>query len=186
MTDRYLPIYLLATVLWVTSCSPKLSLTVHDEDAAALVASNFLHTAFYEHKPDEAYNATHPQFKIGATRTDFTSGIQRVEASLSPTNFVITDFSTWGSDEMVGVYGNSQTSNRAVLHFRCLLIGTRRKGYGVSRFDCSTKLPQKTGVNVPYKTPIALQGAQPDGAANRGQPTRSEENRISGAADSGR
>jgi hypothetical protein len=27
--------------------------------------------------------------------------------------------------------------------------------------DFSTTLPQKTGVNVPCKTPIALRGAQP-------------------------
>src|SRR5882724_1868190 len=125
--NRYLPLSLLMPVLWVTSCSPNLTLTVHDEDAAALVASNFLHTAFYEHKPGDAYDATHPQFKAGANKIDFTAGIQKLEASQSPTNFVITDFSTWGSQEMVGIYGNSQISNGAVLHFRCLLTGTKRK-----------------------------------------------------------
>src|SRR6266542_2935376 len=60
---RYSHTCLLLPVLWLASCSPDLKVTVHDEDAAALVASNFLHTAFYLHKPGEAYDTTHPQFK---------------------------------------------------------------------------------------------------------------------------
>src|SRR5262249_44400228 len=177
---------LMVSVLWLTSCSPGLTLTIHDEGAAALVASNFLHTVFYQHKPDDAYNSTDPQFKAGTSKTDFTAGIQKVQTSLSPTNFVITDYSTWGTKELVGIYGNCQTSNGAVLHLRCLVIGTKRKGYGVGRFDCSTTLPQKTGANVPFKTSIALQRAQPDGAANGGQPLGSETNRTSAAPASGR
>jgi hypothetical protein len=184
--NLYVSICLLVPVLWLTSCSPNLTLTVHDEGAAALVASNFLHTAFYQHKPDDAYNSAHPQFKAGASKTNFTAGIQKVQTSLSPTNFVITDYSTWGTEELVGIYGNCQTSNGAVLHFRCLLMGTKSKGYGVGRFDCSTTLPQKTGANVPFKTSIALQRAQPDGAANGSELPGSVTNRTTAAAASGR
>jgi len=106
----YFPICLLLQALWLTSCTPSLNVTVHDENAAALVASNFLHTAFYQQKLGDAYDATHPKFKAGATKVAFSAAIQKLQASLSPTNFVITDFSTWGTQETIGIYGSFQNS----------------------------------------------------------------------------
>src|SRR6266850_2245030 len=149
-------IWLLLPVLWLAACSPIVNVTVHDEDAAALIASNFLHTAFYQHKPGDAYDITHPLFKTRVSRADFAAAIQKVQSSNSPTNLVITDFSTWGTQETLGIYGNSQTSAGVVLHFRCLLTGTKTKGYAVTRLDFNTTLPKKTGMNVPFKIPIRL------------------------------
>lgn len=138
------------------SCSPNVAVTVHDEDAAALLSSNFLYTAFYEGKAGNAYDMTDSQFKTGASKNDFAAGIEKLRTTLSPTNFVITDYSTWGTQETIGIYGNAQTSAGAVLHFRLLLTGTMAKGYGITRLDCSTTLPQKTGMNSNFKKTIAL------------------------------
>jgi hypothetical protein len=179
-------IWLPMPALWANSCSPNLSLTVHDEDAASLVASNFLHAAFYQHNAGNAYDTTDPRFKTGATRADFIAGIEKTQTLLSPTNFVITDFSTWGAEQTIAIYGNSQTSVGAALHFRCLLTGTKAKGYTVTRLDCSTKLPQKTGINVRFKTPVTLGAAQPVGAADGSQPFRSETNTALSTAGSRR
>lgn len=147
------PILLL---LCLPACTPSLQLTLHDEDAAALISSNFLHTAFYEHKFREAYDSTDAQFKAGADRTNFVVGIEKLQTTLSPTNFIILDYSTWGSTETIGIYGSAQTSSSNVLYFRCLLTGTLIRGYGLTRVDFSTQVPPKTGVNAPFKNPIKL------------------------------
>ena len=50
-----------------------------------------------QHKPEDAYDVTNREFKAGVTKADFTTGIKRLLASSSPTDFAITDFSTWGT-----------------------------------------------------------------------------------------
>ena len=132
---------------------------------AVLVASNFLHLAFCQHQAGEAYDTT--QFKAAAGKAGFIAAIEKLQTSLSPTNLVITDYSTWGTDETIGVYGNSKTSAGVVLHFRCFLAGTKLKGYGVNRLDWSTTLPKKTGMNVPFKTPVVLRNAPQDGSERK-------------------
>src|SRR6185503_19175019 len=144
-------------LLFLVSCRPSLTVTVHDEDAAALVSSNFLRTAFCERKPGLAYDTTDTQFKSGAHRTDFVAGIEKIQADFSPSNFVISDYSTWGTRETIGIYGHAQTTKGVLMHFRCLLTGTMSKGYSVARLDCSPTLPRKTGVNMPFKKAITLQ-----------------------------
>lgn len=149
-------------VLCLVSCRPSLTLTVHDEDAAALVSSNFLRTAFYERKPGLAYETTDTRFKSGASKTDFVAAIEKIQADVSPGNFVITDYSTWGAEESIGIYGHALTTKGVLIHFRCLLTGTMSKGYSVTRLDCSPTLPKKTGVNMPFKQAITLQPLSPN------------------------
>jgi len=148
---------LILPLLCLVSCTPSLTLTIHDEDAAALVSSNFLRTAFYERKPGPAYDTTDTRFKSGVSRTDFIAGVEKLMADISPSNFVITDYSTWGTEESIGIYGQAQTTKSELLHFRCLLTGTKSKGYSITRLDGSATLPKKTGMNVPFKKTITLQ-----------------------------
>lgn len=160
---------LVLSVWGLASCSPTIQITIHDEDRAALVASNFLHLAFCQRLPGLAYDGTHAQFKAAANREAFVGAMEKLRSSLAPTNLVITDYSTWGTEEIIGIYGTSQTSAGALLYLRCLLAGTQLTGYAVNRLDWSTKLPKKTGANVPFKTPIVLPQA-PQAGAEVGSP----------------
>ena len=146
----------LLLVLAATSgCSVKVQTVLHDEDAAAAVVSNVLATAFYRHNPGSVYDAAAPQFRSIGSRTAFAGMIQKLQLDYSPTNFVITDFSTWGPQEIIGIYATSETS-RGNMHYRCMLAGSKGKGYVVTEFNFAPTPPKKTGMNVPFKNPKRL------------------------------
>jgi hypothetical protein len=139
----------------IVGCS--IGITVHDEDRAAELIVDFLSALKSSEDIHLSYEWTDNKYKEEVSFEEFSQIIAFIRSKNQGADIRVTGYETFGAEETIVVYANSDTS-AGKMYFRFGLVGTKPKDYYLLTLNTNDSEFDKTGIYKDYGQTIVIQG----------------------------
>ena len=141
--------------LLVVGCS--IGITVHDEDRAAELIVDFLSALKSSEGIHLSYEWTDNKYKEEVSFDEFSQIVAFVRSKNQGADIRVTGYETFGAEETIVVYANSDIS-AGKMYFKFVLVGTKPKDYYLLNLSINDSMFDKTGIYRDYGQSIVIQG----------------------------
>ena len=142
-------------LLLVVGCS--IGITVHDEDRAAELIVDFLSALKSSEGIHLSYEWTDNKYKEEVSFDEFSQIVAFVRSKNQGADIHVTGYETFGAEETIVVYANSDIS-AGKMYFKFVLVGTKPKDYYLLNLSINDSMFDKTGIYRDYGQSIVIQG----------------------------